>query len=96
MPNRDYQKMFMAAGMPKNQIESVLDHFHATGEAADITTVAEYDVAKSIYVVMDASVPSGDFHSPVARYLISLGAQISGWEDRVAEDAADTSVSLSS
>ncbi|TGN60128.1 hypothetical protein E4L95_10910 [Paracoccus liaowanqingii] len=84
MKHRDFRKMFLAAGMPKDQVDAVLDHFHANGGAADITSVSEYEAARSIYAVMDASVPSGDFHSPVARYLISLGVRIVAWEDQAA------------
>ncbi|QDA35655.1 hypothetical protein E4191_15890 (plasmid) [Paracoccus liaowanqingii] len=82
MVHRNFQEMFLAAGMPEDQVDNVLDHFHAVGEAADIISVAEYETAKSIHEVMDASVPSGDLHSPVARYLISLGARIAAWEDQ--------------
>lgn len=40
---------------------------------------------------MDKIVPGGDLHSPVARYLISLGARMVAWEEQVAiplDDAA--------
>lgn len=84
MAYHDFQRMFLAAGMPKDQLEEVLDHFHAAGEAAEITSVAEYEAARSTYEVMDASVPSGDFHSPTARYLISLGARMVAWEEQAA------------
>lgn len=84
MAHRDFEKMFLAAGVPEDQLEGILDHFHAFGEAAEITSQADYETAKALYGVMDASVPGGDLHSPVARYLISLGPRIAGWEDQAA------------
>lgn len=33
---------------------------------------------------MDASVPAQDFHSPIARYVISLGGRIAAWEVQAA------------
>lgn len=82
MAHRDFQKMFLAAGMPEEHVEGVLDHFHAFAEASDLTSVAEYETARTTYAVMDASVPPEDLHSPVARYLLSLGARIAAWEDQ--------------
>ena len=90
MAHHDFQEMFSSAGMPEDQIERVLEHFHAYDEAADLSSVTEYEVAVSTYSVMDAYVPAGDIHSPVARYLISLGARIVAWEDQAAGlDQAD-------
>ncbi|TGN55942.1 hypothetical protein E4L95_14605 [Paracoccus liaowanqingii] len=84
MAYHDFQRMFLAAGMPKDQLEEVLDYFHAAGEAPAITSVIDYEAARTIYGVMDASMPSGDLHSPTARYLISLGARIVAWESQAA------------
>ena len=69
----------------------ILDHFHAFDEAPDITSQAEYEKAKALYAVMDAAVPGGDLHSPVARYLISLGGRIAAWEDQAAAFLSSTS-----
>ena len=76
--------MFLAAGLPEDQIDSVLDHFLSFGHAPKITSLSDYETAKSTYAVMDAYLYPNDTYTPVGRYLVSLNAEIIAWEDRAA------------
>jgi len=49
-------------------------------EPPEITSEAEYDAAKALYAAMDASMPPKDLHSPVARYVVALGMEMTKWE----------------
>lgn len=46
----------------------------------EIISEAEYADATALYAAMDSSVPPQDLHSPVARYVVALGMQITKWE----------------
>lgn len=84
MEEHEFQGMFLAAGMPEDHIDKALSRFHAFGDSPKILSLSDYEAAKTIYAAMDARVDPDDVHSPVARYLISLGARIADWEDKVA------------
>lgn len=71
---------FISAGMPKTQIETALSYFEETGTAPLITSQREYVAARATYVRMDASLSPDELFSPVARYILSLGVQLSEWE----------------
>ncbi|WP_168217416.1 hypothetical protein [Paracoccus liaowanqingii] len=49
----------------------------------------DYATAIRNYDVLENCVAPDDAHSPVARYLISLGARMADWEDRVPFSAPD-------
>lgn len=82
MSNHDFRDMFLAAGLPKDQIEDVLEYFRAFGGAAKITSLTDYETALSTCAVMEARLDADDVHSPPARYLISLTDRIADWEDQ--------------
>ena len=84
MEKREFRGMFLAAGLPEDQIDSVLDHFLSFGHAPKITSWSDYETAKSTYAVMDAYLDPDDTFTPVGRYLVSLSAEIIAWEDREA------------
>lgn len=80
----EFLGMFLEAGLPEDQIDSVLDHFLSFGHAPKITSWSDYETARSTYAVMDAYLDADDTFTPVGRYLVSLGAEIIAWEDRAA------------
>ena len=84
MEKHEFMGMFLAAGLPEDQIDSVLDHFHTFGIARKITSLTDCEIAKSTYARMDAYLDPQDTYTPVGRYLVSLGAEIIAWEDRTA------------
>lgn len=73
---------YLAAGTPKHQIEAALGYFEQTGTAPAITSPSEYAAARETYARMDACLPPEELFSPVARYILSLGVQLSEWERR--------------
>ncbi|TGN60125.1 hypothetical protein E4L95_10895 [Paracoccus liaowanqingii] len=85
MEEHEFQGMFLEAGMPEDHIDAALTRFHAYGDSPKILSRNDYVTAKAIYAVMDARVDPDDAHSPVGRYLISLGARIADWEDKIAQ-----------
>ncbi|QDA35650.1 hypothetical protein E4191_15860 (plasmid) [Paracoccus liaowanqingii] len=83
LKNRDFHKMLLVAGMSADQIDTVLEGFYAFGGASEIMSLNDYATAIRNYDVLENCVAPDDAHSPVARYLISLGARMADWEDRV-------------
>lgn len=71
-----------SAGVPNDQIEIALDHLYGHGGAPTITSEHDYRAAKALYAAMDASVPPQDLHSPMARYVLTLGVRMTEWEAR--------------
>lgn len=82
MKDHSLRLQFLSAGVPEDQIEIALGNFYGSGGAPEITCMGDYTAAKSLYAVMDASVPPQDMHSAVARYVITLGARMTEWEMR--------------
>ena len=82
MEGHSVRLQFLSAGVPEDQIEIALENFYGLGGAPEITCTGDYVAAKSLYAVMDASVPPQDTHSAVARYVITLGARMTEWEMR--------------
>lgn len=80
MDNDDLRAMFLAAGLPADQVDDVLDYFQTFGRAAKITSLSDYETATALYRVMDDRLAPDDLYSPAARYVISLGEQISEWD----------------
>jgi hypothetical protein len=83
MVTHEFYEMFRDAGLPEDQIDGVLSYFHAFDSASEIFTLTECTTAKDTYAVMDRQMPPKDVHSPVARYVISLGARITEWEEKL-------------
>ncbi len=84
MEKHEFQGMFLAAGLPEDQIDSVLNHFLTFGYAPKIRSLSDYATATTTYAMMDARVHPDDAHSFVGRYLVSLGPQIAHWDDKIA------------
>lgn len=82
MEDHSLRPQFLSAGIPEDQIEITLSHFYGHGGAPEIISEGDYRAAKALYAVMDAAVPPRDLHSPVARYVIALGARMTEWEAR--------------
>lgn len=82
MRNHDFRDMFLAAGVPEDQIEDVLEYFRAFGGAAKIISVTDYEISLSSRAVMEERLDADDVHSPAARYLIALVERIADWEDQ--------------
>lgn len=82
MRAHSFRAQFLSAGVPADQIDITLGHFFGQGVAPEITSEGEYRAAKALYAVMDASMPPKNFHSPMARYVITLGARVAEWEGR--------------
>ena len=80
MEERGLRPQFLSAGVPEDKIDIALSDFYSRGGAPEITSMADYTAAHALYGAMDASVPPDDLHSPVARYVISLGARMAEWE----------------
>jgi hypothetical protein len=77
--------MFLQAGLPEDQLDGVLGYFHAFDSAPEIQTLSDYLMAKATYAMMDRRLPPKEVLSPVARYVISLGARIAEWDAKVAK-----------
>lgn len=84
MEKHEFLGMFLTAGLPEDQIDRVLDHFLTFGYASKITSLSDYETARSTYARMDAYLDPQDTYTPVGRYLVSLNAEIIAWEDRSA------------
>lgn len=69
----------LSAVISKDQIKIPLNSYLST-EVPEIVTEADYKAAQALYAAMDASVPSQDLHSPVARYVLALGVLMNKWE----------------
>lgn len=82
MKDHSLRLQFLSAGVPEDQIDIALGNFYGSGGAPEITCAGDYTAAKSLYAVMDASVPSHDTHSAVARYVITLGARMTEGETK--------------
>lgn len=82
MKDHSLRLQFLSAGVPEDQMEVALENFYGLGGAPEITCTGDYAAAKSLYAVMDASVPPNDMHSAAARYVITLGARMTEWEMR--------------
>lgn len=76
MEEHNLRPQFLSAGVPEDKIEIALSDFYSRSGAPEITSMADYTAACALYEAMDSSVHPDDLHSPVARYVISLGR---GW-----------------
>lgn len=74
------KSQFLAAGMPREQVEIALEHFERHKTAPRIETAGDYAVASAFYQRLDAALPPHDVHSLSARYVISLGTRMAEWE----------------
>ena len=79
MDNYEGQLKAVTAAVSKKQLEVAFRHFFGL-VPPEITSEAEYADATALYAAMDSSVPPQDLHSPVARYVVALGMQITKWE----------------
>ncbi|CAM3493404.1 hypothetical protein PANO111632_20115 [Paracoccus nototheniae] len=84
MEKHEFRGLLLRAGLPEDQIDSVLDHFLIFGYASKIMSLSDHTTATSTYARMDAYLDPQDTYTPVGRYLVSLGAEIIAWEDRTA------------
>ncbi|CAM3486113.1 hypothetical protein PANO111632_20005 [Paracoccus nototheniae] len=82
MNSDESRAMFLLAGLTEAQIDMVMDYFLTFREAPQITSRSDFETAMAIYAVMDGGLNPADLHSPAARYTISLGTQITAWEDQ--------------
>lgn len=82
MEDRSLRPQFLSAGVPNDQIEIALGYLYGRGGAPVITSEDDYRAAKALYAAMDASVPPQDLHSPMARYVLTLGMRMTEWEAR--------------
>lgn len=82
MNPHECRDMFLSVGLTEDQIDTVVDHFLAFGEAPHITSISDFNAATTIYAMMDGRLDPADLHSPAARYMISLGTRIATWEDQ--------------
>lgn len=82
MINHDFRGIFLAAGLPEDQIDEVLAYLQTFGGAAKITSLSDYITARSTCAVMDERLDEDDVHSSAAHYLIALLDRIADWEDR--------------
>ncbi|WP_143079954.1 MULTISPECIES: hypothetical protein [Rhodobacterales] len=79
MDNYNDHLKVVSNAVSKKQLEVAFRHFFGL-EPPEITSEAEYDAAKALYAAMDASMPPKDLHSPVARYVVALGMEMTKWE----------------
>jgi hypothetical protein len=84
MEEHELRSRLQAAGMTQDLIETILKNLFSRTSMPIIATRREYRTAKKIYALMDACVPPEDVHSPVAHYVITLGARMLQWEIREA------------
>ena len=78
---------FLMAGMSQTQIDAALSNFELKGEALAFTSKTEYGAAQATYARMDGSRPPDELFSSAARYILSLGVQLAGWERKSKTDA---------
>ena len=79
MDKQNRRSQLLSAVISKDQIKVPLSSYFSM-EVPEITTEADYRAAQALYAAMDASVPSQDLHSPVARYVLALGVLMNKWE----------------
>lgn len=75
------RRLFLSAGVPEAQVDQAVQQFLIHDVVPPITSEAHYRIAKATYVAVDRSLQSDDINSPVARYTMQLGLQLSEWEN---------------